>query len=532
MVSTVGHVGIKGDEKVTGPRIFVNIASYRDPECQWTVKDLFDKAEHPERIFVGICWQCVPIEDDDCFRVETRPKQVRFKKFQAKDSRGVGWARHHSQSLWDGEEFTLQIDSHMRFVAGWDRILLEMYEKCPTKKAVLTTYPIPYTPPNTLSSAAIVTIVPNYFDKLGILMFVSHTSPLEDAPPVPTPTSFCAAGFLFAPSQIIKDVPYDPYVYFHGEEISLAARLWTFGWDLFTPNQHVIYHDYSQHPNRVRHWTDNVDWERLNVISQSRVRHLFGIERSTDPAVIGNLKKFGLGTERSLSQFEAFSGLNFKRSTINGDVKTKPPNGAAIGVKQDREQVFTSIWKNNVWGNLETKSGPGSTRAKTDHIRPQLLDLFAELGIKTLVDAGCGDFNWMGDVATHLDHYRGVDIVASMIDELSQTHKGVHSLSFQQADVVKDILPKANAILVRDVLTHFSQDDVKAALEMFAKSGSTYLIATTHQGGKYQDIRTGDWFPMDLSQAPFKLLEPLNMIREGAAENPKCLGVWRLDELA
>jgi len=108
MVSAVGHVGIKGDEKVTGPRIFVNIASYRDPECQWTVKDLFDKAEHPERIFVGICWQCVPIEDDDCFRVETRPKQVRFKKFQAKDSRGVGWARHHSQSLWDGEEFTLQ----------------------------------------------------------------------------------------------------------------------------------------------------------------------------------------------------------------------------------------------------------------------------------------------------------------------------------------------------------------------------------------------------------------------------------------
>ena len=37
--------------------IFVQIASYRDPECQWTVKDLFDKADHPERVYVGIFWQ-------------------------------------------------------------------------------------------------------------------------------------------------------------------------------------------------------------------------------------------------------------------------------------------------------------------------------------------------------------------------------------------------------------------------------------------------------------------------------------------
>ena len=31
--------------------IFVQIASYRDPELQWTIKDLFDKAKRPENIF-------------------------------------------------------------------------------------------------------------------------------------------------------------------------------------------------------------------------------------------------------------------------------------------------------------------------------------------------------------------------------------------------------------------------------------------------------------------------------------------------
>src|SRR5260221_13345699 len=54
------------------PRIFVSIASYRDTECQWTVKDLFEKARHPERVFAGICWQFIAAEDADCFEVRTR----------------------------------------------------------------------------------------------------------------------------------------------------------------------------------------------------------------------------------------------------------------------------------------------------------------------------------------------------------------------------------------------------------------------------------------------------------------------------
>src|SRR5580765_4114541 len=61
-------------------RIFVQIASYRDPECQWTVKDMFEKASNPERISVGIAWQYVIGEDDTCFQVETRPKQVRIHR--------------------------------------------------------------------------------------------------------------------------------------------------------------------------------------------------------------------------------------------------------------------------------------------------------------------------------------------------------------------------------------------------------------------------------------------------------------------
>ena len=91
---------------------------------------MFEKAENPDRVFVGISWQFDLEIDGDCFNVETRPDQVRRLDFHARESRGVCWARAQSQRLWNGEEFTLQSDSHMRFVPAWDRILLEMCEAC------------------------------------------------------------------------------------------------------------------------------------------------------------------------------------------------------------------------------------------------------------------------------------------------------------------------------------------------------------------------------------------------------------------
>ena len=79
---------------MTLPRIFVQIASYRDPELQWTVQDLFNKAAKPERIFAGICWQFDPEADNHCFQVPyPRPDQVRVVNFRYQDSKGANWAR-------------------------------------------------------------------------------------------------------------------------------------------------------------------------------------------------------------------------------------------------------------------------------------------------------------------------------------------------------------------------------------------------------------------------------------------------------
>lgn len=531
------------------PRIFVNIASYRDSECQWTVRDLFDKADRPDDISVGICWQFDPEHDQDCFTIETRPDQVRRIDFHPKESRGVCWARNQVQKLWAGEEFTLQIDSHMRFVPGWDTILLEMYQACPTDKAVLSTYPTGYEPPDTLLPVTIATIRPREFDGRGMFKVRSETCPPDTAPATPSPTAFVAAGFLFAPALIIEDVPYDPYIYFQGEEITLAVRLWTYGWDLFTPNRHVIYHDYTQGRGRSRHWEDDTDWTALNRGSEYRVRHLLGSPNPDWDAVkveeaLREIDEFDLGDVRSLADYQAFSGVNFNTSEIvEGAGPTGPPapeppapdptEPSRTGTEEqhNRARIFTSIWTGRDWANSETVSGGGATMAETAVIRRRLPEIFQELGIQVLADAGCGDLNWMAEISSDLRLYLGFDIVSGLMEDLRATHAARKNHFFSTADIVSDTLPACDAILCRDCLTHMTTAEARAALRRMKQSGSTFLITTSHLHSQNREINQGAWYPICLTADPFGLPDPLLVIEEGFGGSTKALCVWRLADL-
>src|SRR5947208_582841 len=131
-------------------RIFVQIASYRDPECEPTLADLFARAAAPDRISVGLCWQHDPGEGGRRFADGTRPSQVRRLDVPASESRGVCWARHLAQQLWRGEEYTLVTDSHMRFAPGWDDKLIDELHECPSPRPALTCNPARYQPPDRL----------------------------------------------------------------------------------------------------------------------------------------------------------------------------------------------------------------------------------------------------------------------------------------------------------------------------------------------------------------------------------------------
>lgn len=512
------------------PRIFVNIASYRDSECQWTIKDLFDKARYPDRIFVGICWQFVPDEDAACFQTLTRLEQCRTIEVHAHESQGVCWARAKTQQLWRGEEFTLQIDSHMRFVQDWDEILLGMLAQCPSPRAVLSTYPPAYVPPDKLDPPSIAVIFGSEFDSQGILKLHSRSVSIGDAPDRPTPNPFCAAGFLFAPAGIIESVPYDPYIYFLGEEITYAARLWTSGWDIFTPNRHVIWHAYTK--DRRRHWHDNEWWGKLQNLSVQRILHLLGAGTAKDPAALHDIEKYGLGQVRSLAEYESFGKISFARRLIDGKDPGRIESETPLAERTKRiREIFTNIYLNNGWGNPETRSGNGSTLAQTVTVRAELLKIFQSLGIRVLADAGCGDLNWMSQISEGLRLYLGFDVVDELIQDLRRRFAARSGHFFTALDITAQTLPESDAIVCRDVLTHLPHGMVREALKLFKASQSGHLIATTHPRGRNDLIKIGGWQPLDLTAPPFELPPPSITIPEKLPGSAKSLGIWRMADL-
>lgn len=308
----------------TRERIFVQIASYRDPECQWTLKDMFEKASNPDRVFAGILWQYILEEDKHCFVVETRPEQVRLERYNARFSKGVCWARSLTQKLWRGEEYTLQIDSHTRFEPNWDQKLIEMCRQTRSPKPVLTCYPPAYTPPDRRYTGFIYSMGAKEFDPHGMFSMEGRAIKVEAAPVSPIPGVFCSGCFFFAPSEIIQEVPYDPNLYFFGEEITLAVRLWTHGWDLFYPNQPVLY-TYWNRKYRRTHFDDHAHWPELNQRSYRRVQHLLGVRKSEDIHALVDLDKYGLGTERTLAEYQRYSGVNFAKQTFSTRARDGKP---------------------------------------------------------------------------------------------------------------------------------------------------------------------------------------------------------------
>ena len=98
-------------------KIFVSIASYQDPLLETTIKSAVERAHNPNNLHFSICDQSSnPINIDSLL-----PNvKITYEHVEPIDSEGPCWARHKIQKAYDGEEFFLQIDSHMQFEDGWD----------------------------------------------------------------------------------------------------------------------------------------------------------------------------------------------------------------------------------------------------------------------------------------------------------------------------------------------------------------------------------------------------------------------------
>ncbi len=194
------------------------------------------------------------------------------------------------------------------------------------------------------------------------------------------------------------------------------------------------------------------------------------------------------------------------------------------------KKIFTDIYLNNSWADRESVSGRGSTVAHTGVITRALPALLEGVGAKSLLDAACGDFNWMRHVDLRGVEYLGADVVRKLIDRNRRMHGG-RGRKFVVLDITRDKLPKTDVILCRDCFIHLSFQHTRAAIANFKKSGSRFLLATTHTTvSKNADIESGRWRSVNLQLPPYNFPEPLRLIIEDT-EQGKGLGMWRLDDL-
>ena len=327
-------------------KIFIQIASYRDPELINTLDDCIDKADKPEKLVFGICWQ--HSDEDEWDNIDKYKDDKRFKIVDVnyKDSKGACWARNTLQQEYTNEEYTLQLDSHHRFIEGWDTELIKMLkglQKKGHKKPLLTSYISSYNPENDPEGRVKVPWLMNFdrFIPEGAVFFLPATIPGWEKMTEPIPGRFYSAHFAFSLGSFVKEVPHDPEYYFHGEEISIAVRAYTHGYDLFHPHKIIAYHEYTR-KGRTKQWDDDKTWGNRNTNSHLRNRKLFemdGLEKDIDFGI------YDFGTERTLEDYERYAGVNFKKRSVQEYTKRNnfAPNPPLYG--EEYESSWTRLFK-------------------------------------------------------------------------------------------------------------------------------------------------------------------------------------------
>jgi len=308
-------------------KIFVQIASYRDPELIPTIKDCIAKAKYPGRLTFGICWQhSTEDEWDNLDEFKDNPSFT-IMDVPWNESKGLCWARHHIQKMWKGEKYTMQLDSHHRFLQDWDEVLIEMMDMTGSPKPIITAYAGMYNPKeNKLLNEEPYHMVPDRFTPGGTILFYPQAIPNWQELKKPIPARFVSGHFFFTLGIHCEEYKYDPNIYFAGDEISLSIRSYTLGYDLFHPHYTVIWHEYTRE-GRTKHWTDfnnetkgaglvEKPWWEMDNESKRRLRHMLQEE---DNEI--DLGEYGLGSFRSHYSYQNYAGIYFRTRKLHPDAK-------------------------------------------------------------------------------------------------------------------------------------------------------------------------------------------------------------------
>lgn len=349
----------------------------RDPLCPRTLYNAFTKANRPEKLFIRVLQQRDPEVDGDCLEDYCKlmakkngekldetdilkgcpyASQVFIHEIHAKEAAGPTWARGllskdieaaYKKGDLSPQDHCMSLDSHMDFEQHWDDRMVKMWEDSLNEYAVLSTYVQDIEHLGEEDKDMLHRQVPH----LCMIKYTSNvrthaTKAAVDLSKPKLTNAVWGAGLSFSKCHAELKVMVDPHTphIFDGEEFNRAARFWTYGYDIYTPNHVYVLHDYHKsQSNPIMHtWSANKDVHGTFFESNWRLRTMIDLPGGEkDPAKRLKMKqsKFGLGDRRSLDQLIQFSGFDLRNERVTIDGKNRCGNIQWVPFQEHPEGV-------------------------------------------------------------------------------------------------------------------------------------------------------------------------------------------------
>lgn len=223
-------------------RIFVSVVAYADADVVATVRHALAAAARPSRLRFGICHLHDDTSNDaDPFGDDPR---IALDRVSIRDGGPIGWARARTQVHFDAEPYVLQVDPPVRFAQGWDRRMIELLESTGRARPMITDRRTP--------------------------------------------------GLLFAPGRFVVDVPSDPWITADVEELTVAIRAYTHGYDVVPLDEELVVGTDRDPVLR------SVDPDE-GLAARVRVDGLIGGDHRS-------MGRHGLGSLRTIAAYECLTG--------------------------------------------------------------------------------------------------------------------------------------------------------------------------------------------------------------------------------
>ena len=319
------HIYTNSEIEAQRKSIFVNIPSYADPQIWPSIDDIFKKAKHKERVFIGVAHQTFDFEADSKKVKKYKEKygdNLRIILLEAGSIIGCQPSRKYTHEFYENEDYYFNTDSHARMIDQWDKKIILEFEGIEKRhgRSAITAFGYSYDINNNgedelehyagIPRFYMEDFNVNHFRETGVVTMRSsiHEIPHE------LPSPYISGHFCFTRGAYVKEVLFVDKIIFTEEELFMYLRFFKYGINVFNPVQNYLYHyfdrDSTKKLNRRLIWEDFPD--KFYPAQQSGIEHFIWVVENN---IID--KDYGLFDKRSLKDYEDMFGINFKNRTVD-----------------------------------------------------------------------------------------------------------------------------------------------------------------------------------------------------------------------